>query len=326
MRADRLLSMMLLLNARGRMTAHDLAAALEVSERTVYRDVDALSFAGIPIYTVSGPGGGIFLDEDYRISFTGLTPDNVRSLFVSTNAGPLADLGLGAAVEESLLKLLAALPAMHRAAADHIRQRVYIDPRAWFDQGEHAPHLPALQEAVWNDYEIEFTYQRPDTTRVQRTLRPYGLVAKSTVWYVVGCKPDGSWRTYRVARIQSLTVTERRFERQPDFDLETHWHRSTQNFEAGVTYDDRPCQATLSIHPDWVWAITSDLSRRYQRLDADDAAGWVRLRVDFPHREAAQYYVRLLGAWVKVLAPQHLRQYAVDQAQAVLAHYEDSAE
>src|SRR5689334_12127743 len=149
MRADRLLSLMLLLHARGRMTAQQLADQLEVSERTIYRDIEALCTAGIPLYTQSGTSGGVFLEESYRVSLTGLSRAQVQSLFISGEARPLGDLGLGKALDDTLLKLFAALPSIHRDEVKRLRQRFYIDPANWFQIVEATSFFPALQQAVW---------------------------------------------------------------------------------------------------------------------------------------------------------------------------------
>ncbi|MCJ7622247.1 MAG: HTH domain-containing protein, partial [Anaerolineaceae bacterium] len=195
MRADRLLSMMLLLHTRGRMTAEELAGILEVSVRTVYRDIDALCLAGVPIYTHCGPQGGVFLDEDYRVSLTDLTKSEIQSLVISSGAGPLGDIGLDRAVENSYLKLLAALPTLQRQEAERLRQRVYIDPAGWFQVQESLAHLPSIQKAVWEDEEIEFVYERANGEKFERRIYPHGLVAKSNTWYVTGKSAGGKMRT-----------------------------------------------------------------------------------------------------------------------------------
>ncbi|MBZ0287993.1 MAG: HTH domain-containing protein, partial [Anaerolineae bacterium] len=159
MRADRLISLMLLLHARGRMTAQTLAQQLEVSERTIYRDVDALGAAGVPIYVQPGVNGGIFLDEHYRISLTGLTRAEVQSLFVSSSTPPLADLGLDNAVQATLLKLFAALPLPHQAEVERLRSRFHIDPANWFQVIEPSDTFPLLQQAVWEDRAVSIRYQ-----------------------------------------------------------------------------------------------------------------------------------------------------------------------
>ena len=160
MRADRLLSLMLLLQAKGQMTAGQLADELHVSERTIYRDVEALSLAGIPIFTQDGRGGGIGLDVDYRVSLTGLNKQEVQALFVSGAMMPVDELGLAQANETILLKLLASLPSLHRAEAERVRQRIYIDPHDWFGEKPSSPFLHQIQEAVLADTILGMRYQR----------------------------------------------------------------------------------------------------------------------------------------------------------------------
>jgi len=183
MRADRLLSIMMLLQQKRHLTAEALAKHLEVSVRTIYRDIDALSFAGVPIYTQSGPLGGIFLDANYRIALTSLSLTELQSLFIEGAHQPLSDLGLGQAIQNSYLKLLATLPEIQRLEADRFRQRIYIDPKSWFQVEERSPDLTLLQHAVMEGKEIEFTYSYANgETHIRRT-QPYGMVCKSNSWY-----------------------------------------------------------------------------------------------------------------------------------------------
>lgn len=205
MRADRLISLMLLLHARGRMTAADLARDLEVSERTIYRDLDALSSAGIPVYAQPGTHGGIFLDERYRISLTGLSRGDVQTLFMSSEAGPLKDLGLERT--DALLKLFADLPSSHRVEVDRMRQRFHIDPANWFQLVEPIRFFPLLQQAVWEDRLVEVCYQPVLGPAWTRVLEPYGLVAKANIWYLIGKKCGGdTMRSYRVVRFEGVTL------------------------------------------------------------------------------------------------------------------------
>jgi predicted DNA-binding transcriptional regulator YafY len=169
MRADRLISMMLMLSNRDRMTAAELADALEVSERTIYRDIEALSMAGVPVYTQSGPSGGLFLDEHYRVSLTNLSQTEMQTLFIAGAAEPLRDLGLDRKAEDAALKLLAALPTRQRDDAERLRQRVFLDPSGWYPAEEGLPHLPALQRAVWEDHPVTITY-----SELGQTLGPDG--------------------------------------------------------------------------------------------------------------------------------------------------------
>src|SRR6266487_2179317 len=194
MRADRLLSIVLLLQIHRRMTAHELARRLEVSDRTIYRDMDALSAAGIPVYAERGTGGGCSLLEAYRTNLTGLTEAEVRTLFLPGTSRLVADLGLSDAFEAAFLKLLAALPSIYHRAAEDARQRIYVDTTRWNYPAEHVPHLHTIQEAVWQERKLQLSYQRGDGTTVQRLVDPLGLVAKAGVWYLVAAV-EGETRT-----------------------------------------------------------------------------------------------------------------------------------
>jgi predicted DNA-binding transcriptional regulator YafY len=218
MRADRLLAMVMLLQSNVKMTAKALAEALEVSRRTILRDVDALSIAGIPLYTDSGHGGGIALDENYRLNLTGLKEPEVRSLFIASNAELLHDIGLGDAAQSTLLKLFAALPAPHQPSVNHIRQRILIDPVWWWHELQPLPFWDELQQAVYEDYRIQVHYENYNGEVVERLLEPYSLVAKASLWYLVA-KRDSEIHTYRVSRFQQVTLLDSHFQRPSDFDL-----------------------------------------------------------------------------------------------------------
>lgn len=318
MRADRLLSLMLLLQARGKMTAAALAATLEVSERTIYRDIDALSIAGVPIYTQAGTNGGVFLDEGYRVSLNGLTTPEIQALFVAGASGPLADLGLGDAVEATLLKLLAALPPTHRHDAERMHQRVYFDPAGWFHVPERVDWLPALQEAVWTDSVIEAIYRRGDGTRGERRLQPYGLVAKASVWYLVAGEAADNLRLFRVSRFESVTLTPERFVRAADFDLVAFWQARSRQFEQRMV---QPYPVTLKIAPHLYDFVTHWLTGRFTWLDDGDDRGWLTVRVTFGALEEARAYVMNMGADADVIDPPDLRRIIIDHARALLRHY-----
>jgi predicted DNA-binding transcriptional regulator YafY len=194
MRADRLLSILLLLQVHHNLTARELAQRLEVSERTILRDMDALSAAGIPV---------------------------------------VADLGLDQAAEAGLIKLLAALPSMARPGAEHARQRIHVDTGGWRQSEDEVALLPALQEAIWQERRLRLTYERGDGTTVDRLVEPLGLVAKGSLWYLIAAV-DGDIRTYRASRIRSAAATEERFSRPPDFDLAAYWEQSSAQFKANL--------------------------------------------------------------------------------------------
>jgi predicted DNA-binding transcriptional regulator YafY len=222
MRADRLLSLLMLLQTRGRVTARELAERLEVSERTIYRDLEALSAAGIPVYAERGPGGGCALLEGYRTQPPGLTEEEVRALFVAAAPATLTDLGLKAALEKALLKLLAALPASARQAAERARQRFHLDPAAWHPPDGTSPHMGALQRAIWNDRRLRITWDTASAAPGEERVDPYGLVAKAGAWYLVGATA-GATRAWPVAWIQAATVIDEPCQRPARFALAACW-------------------------------------------------------------------------------------------------------
>lgn len=245
MRADRLISLLMLLQARGRMTAQELAEQLEVSERTIYRDLDALSIAGIPIYGERGPGGGISLLDGYQTRLTGLTGPEAQALFLFSMAGPLSDLGLGKALDDALLKLSASLPAAYRDDAEQMRQRIHLDATWWYYTREAVPHLPLLQEAVCQEHTLLLCYRNESGIPGQQLVQPYGLVSKASIWFLVGANGTSSAKqVFRVSRIQSVEITEQLFVRPPDFDLATYWHDYCLEVEASHPYLAQAFRAT----------------------------------------------------------------------------------
>lgn len=233
MRADRLLSILLLLQAHGRLTARDLARRLEVSERTIHRDMDALGVAGVPVYAARGTGGGWSLAEGYRARLPGLSDTEIQALFLAGPARLLADLGLRRASEAALLKLLASLPAIARRDVEYARQRIHVDPAGWHETAESVAALPTLQEAIWQGHQVALTYGRSDGATVERLVAPLGLVAKGRVWYLVAAV-DGEPRTYRVSRVRCARPTGAPAARPAGFDLAGYWERSAADFKAGL--------------------------------------------------------------------------------------------
>lgn len=318
MRADRLLSIVLLLNARGRLTARQLAEELGVSERTIYRDVEALSLSGVPICTQTGQDGGLFLDEGYRVTLTGLNADQVRALFASSAAGPLRDLGLAGAHQDSQLKLLAALPAAQRAEAERVRKRIYIDPTLWFHASEGLPFIQELQRAVWEDRRVRIEYHAVETDWRQRELDAYGLVAKAGIWYFVGRKEDGEWRSYRIGRLRRVEVLEACFDRDSGFDLTDFWREACAVFERESATRAPVCVATLRVHRSADWYFPSFFEGRYERVGATDADGWASLRVTFSSLDEARTRVLGLGTAVEVLDPPELELGVLDLARSIV--------
>jgi predicted DNA-binding transcriptional regulator YafY len=324
MRADRLVSLLLLLQTHGRLTAQELARRLEVSERTIYRDVSALSMAGVPIYAERGPGGGCALMEGYRTSLTGLTGAEARTLLIAAGAGPLADLGLGGALEAALLKLLAALPAAHRDDAQRARQRVHLDPVGW-TQPEPAPQLGTIQEAVWGDRRVRLSYRKGNGEHVEHVVDPLGLVAKASVWYLVGAVA-GDLRIFRVSRVRSAEAMDEPCRRPEGFDLAAYWAESSARFrESWAQYP-----VTVRASPQLVAIMPQLFGERAQalieRAGAPDAEGWIALTLTFESFDAALGRVASFGTMAEVLEPRELRAALLELARGIVEFYTGSGE
>ncbi len=317
MRADRLLSILLLLQVHRRMTAHELARRLEVSERTIYRDMEALSAAGIPVTAERGAGGGCILLETYRTNLTGLNEAEIQTLFLTKPARLLADLGLNQASEAALIKLLAALPSMHRRDAEYVRQRIHVDVAGWHQAEEAVPCLPTLQEAVWQERKLDLTYQRNDGTIVERLVDPLGLVAKGSAWYLVAAVED-ELRTYRVSRMHAAGVTDQPCVRPQGFDLAAYWAQSSAQFMANL-----PRYAlTVRMAADVLQRVyRAGGYARVEQAGPPDGDGWIELHFQFDTEEVACGYLLSFGAQVEVLEPQELRERIVDLAQSVVEFY-----
>ncbi|MBZ0299700.1 MAG: YafY family transcriptional regulator [Anaerolineae bacterium] len=319
MRADRLISILLLLQSRGRMTATDLSRQLEVSERTIYRDLEALSMSGVPIYSEHGPGGGYALIDSYRTTLTGLNEAEVRTLFLSGVYAPLADLGLAEALEVALLKLSAALPEAQQRRAERMRQRIHLDAIPWFQTREAVPHLQNLQEAIWQDQQVRITYRRGDGQEREYTIDPYGLVAKSNIWYVVAGRGE-DMRVFRVSRILTLTLTAECFERPPGFELASYWAIWCREFETSL----QRWAATLRISPELVPNLPGIWGAWVQPLleeAPEDEKGWRQITVYYDTFEWAFSNILPLAARIEVIDPPELRQSVIDIAASIVAHY-----
>jgi predicted DNA-binding transcriptional regulator YafY len=312
MRADRLLKLMLLLQNKGKMTAAALAEELEVSRRTILRDVDALSFAGVPVYTDGGHGGGISLDENYRVKLNGLREAEVQALMVSNNASLLADIGLADAAEQSLLKLLTALPSLHEQSARQFQNRLYIDPVGWRHSEQTRTYLHDVQAAVYSNDVIEIVYQKHDGTRITRRVQPYGLVAKASVWYLIA-KHEDMFRSYRISRIKELKLVSQTFVRDADFNLADYWQTSTRNFLNNVPF----YTFTLAIHPEQKNFVTW-YAPGFCELQGTTDAGWHIGHFYVDNLELAASFVMGLGQKVQILEPEELQEAVAEKIQALI--------
>jgi predicted DNA-binding transcriptional regulator YafY len=319
MRADRLLSLLLLLQSRGRMTAQELAQRLEVSERTIYRDLNALSAAGVPVYAERGPGGGCALMDHYRTNLTGLSPAEVRTLFLSGTPGPLADLGFGSALEAALLKLLAALPSSHRHDVEQARQRVYVDAAGW-SHPEEAPHLGVIQEAVWQERKLRLTYRKGSGELSERVVDPLGLVAKAGVWYLVACV-DAEMRTFRISRVQAAELTEEPCQRPDGFDLAAHWTASSAQFRASWAQYPVTLRVAVRSTAALCEVFGAGMRALLARAEPPDAMGRTTVTLQLESFDTALTRVLAAGTLAEVVEPPELRQAIVDLARQVSAFY-----
>jgi predicted DNA-binding transcriptional regulator YafY len=319
MRASRLLSIMMLLQAKGRMSAEALADELEVSVRTIYRDIDQLSAAGVPVYADIGRNGGFALLDGWRTRLTGLTAPEARALFLSGLPGPASELGLGDEVAAAELKLLAALPADWQSEATRMSSRFHLDPKGWFSTGPRPEFLKAVAEAVWTERRIWIKYD--SWTQVsERLVEPLGLVLKGGVWYLVGRREHGM-RTYRLSQIQALTLTDERFERPAEFDLPRHWQESTAAFEREVYVGVARVRATrigVSRLKDISQRVKEAIETQALAFDAD---GWTELDVPVEEDRWASREMTRVGAEVEVLAPDTLRARMVEIATQLARSY-----
>lgn len=319
MSASRLLVILMLLQAHGRVSARALAAEVEVSIRTIYRDIDRLSAAGVPVYAERGSAGGFQLLDGWRTRLTGLTVPEAQALFLAGLPGPASDLGLGDAMAVAQLKLLAALPAAWQADVRRVGARFHLDPVGWFRSAARANHLPAVADAVWAERRLTIRYESW-TGVADRTIEPLGLVLKAGVWYLVA-RRGGEPRTYRLSHILELSVSDERFARPPDFDLAGYWAASTRRYEAAV-YRDR---AVVRVSPRGR-ALLRDLSSAAAAAaahpaGAPDADGWTRLAIPIESIAHAARALLPLGAEVEALEPPALRASLTDTARRLAALY-----
>lgn len=319
MRADRLLSLMMLLQNRKQMTAEELASELEVSKRTIYRDIDALSVAGVPVYANGGPGGGYGLLDSYRTTLTGLNKREIQALFLLTIPGPISDLGVSKQLKAAILKLTSSFSGDHNEHANYLRQRLHLDAASWFQADEPVPHLKTVQEAVWQDCQLVLSYRRRNDAVSERTISPYGLVAKAGIWYLVAATEAGM-RVYRISRIEAVQMTRTHFSRPGDFDLAEFWTGWVTDYRTSLP----KYPVTLRIGPDLIPILPHMLGNDIRAIveqSEPDSEGWRTIEHTFERIEEARTVVLGMGASADVIAPNELRVSVLKLAKEVVAHY-----
>ncbi|WP_108934448.1 helix-turn-helix transcriptional regulator [Streptomyces ardesiacus] len=311
MRAARLIKMVLLLQSRPAMTAAELARELEVSERTVTRDAQALSEAGVPVYAERGRVGGYRLVGGYRTRLTGLARGEAEALFLSGVPGALREMGLEDAASAARLKVSAALLPSLRDASRTAAQRFHLDAPSWFREPETPELLPAVADAVWDDRRVAARYRRGEE-EVVRELEPYGLVLKAGVWYLcarVAGTSDGPFRVYRVDRFTAVEAGGERFGRDEDFDLPAFWAERAEQFARSILR----AEVVVRLSPRGVRelprAVDAPTAREaLEGAGAADADGWVTVTLPVESEEVAHAQLRGLGPEVEVLSPAPLRE------------------
>jgi predicted DNA-binding transcriptional regulator YafY len=304
------------------MTAAALAAELEVSVRTIYRDVDSLSAAGVPVYGDAGPDGGYRLVDGYCTRLTGLTGDEAEVVLLGGLPGPAAELGVGSALTGAQLKLMAALPVELRDRARLVRERFYLDAPSWYRAVEPVPHLTAVADAVWQQRSVRLVYRRwKAPTDVTRTVDPFGVVLKAGRWYVVA-RCDAGVRTYRVDQILALESLGTHFERDADFDLEAHWRGYVDDFQERRYRDVADVRLSPSAQRWWAEHADPVVAAAVERTAEPDGDGWVRAQIPIESIAHAARDLLQLGADLEVLAPAALRDRIVSTVDALRRMYE----
>jgi predicted DNA-binding transcriptional regulator YafY len=318
-RASRLVNLLLLLQARGGLTAAELARELEVSIRTVHRDVEELSAAGVPIFAERGPHGGIRLVDGYRTRLTGMTADEAEALFLSGLPGPAAQLGLGTVVAAAQLKVMAALPPELRSRASRIVERFHLDAAGWFQADEPVPHLATLSAAVWDGSQVVITYDRGHGG-VERTVAPLGLVLKGGVWYVVGLV-DGQIRTYRGSRILAASPLAEPVARPPDFDLAAYWAETSAAYEREAPTVD----VVIRVRESRLTRLRTIVGERAMEaathLDGPDPDGWITFRLQLPWPDEVPGQLLGVGSGLEVVGPADIRDRLLATAERVVGRY-----
>lgn len=318
-RADRLVAIVLLLQARGAMSARQLAAELEVSTRTILRDVEALGAAGVPVYTERGASGGIRLLEGYRTDLTGLSAGEAEALFLMGIPGPLDELGLGSSLDAARRKVLAALPPAGRDNAERVRQRIHVDATDWDTERRPLDWLATITRALWAERRVALRYVRADNRTVVRHVDPLGLVLKAGQWYLVAWA--GRWTaTFRVSRVVHAEVLDDMVRRPPEFDLTAYWDAFLRDFDRRRT----PLRVRIRVGAGAVDLLPRALGEPVRTKLADAPAGddgSVEIELRFDSLDDARVQLAGFGTAITVVDPPALRDEMVRVARDLLDVY-----
>ena len=321
MKASRLLSILMLLQARGRLTAPALAAALEVSERTILRDIDQLSAAGVPVWGDRGRNGGFQLRAGWSTQLTGLTEPEANALLLAGLPGAATELGLGSAAASARLKLVASLPGEWREQADRVGSRLHIDSVDWYRTQETPVYLRELADAVWSSVKIKIKYESWNGV-VNRELEPLGLILKAGTWYVAArTVGEVKVRTYRASNLLDLQASRQHFKRPPKFELANYWRESAQRFEAALYR----LQAKIRVSPRAMkWLLNARTHITVLKPEAKRIKGktdWQDVLMPIESIEHGARQLLGFGGEIEVLEPPELRTKIIEEANAIIARH-----
>lgn len=316
MRADRLVAILMLLQQHRRMTAEALAQELEVSIRTIYRDMEALSAAGIPVYAERGAGGGCRLLEDYHTTLTGLTENELQSLFLLFNPEPLAALGADRPLKSALMKLFASLPASSENAAS-LRQQVYLDWSGWNEVEPPRAAIQTILTAVREALQIEIRYRMLNQVEITRLVSPYGLVGKAGDWFAVCAGSSNKIQAFRISELLEVRLADTHFERPPDFDLERDWKERCASVTREAFFYPVAILASPGLQVELHFRFNRNPRGILLQVSPPEVDGWVRVDLRFDSFESARECVLGLGAAARVIEPASLRVSAADYARQI---------
>jgi predicted DNA-binding transcriptional regulator YafY len=323
MRADRLLSILMILQGRGASTASALAEELEVSVRTIYRDLEALTMSGVPIHTERGRGGGCALARGYRSNLTGLTDEEVQALFMLSIPTALADLGLGPKLTAALRKLSASLPVERRRSRAFVRKRVHLDWSPGTPAEESTAHLKTVQRAVWEDRRLRLSYRLAYGSwrdQFERVVDALGLVSHAGIWHLV-CADGARTRVYRISQLMEVALIDETFERPIDFDLEACWTAWCAVRDGGFPPFVTKVRVSPTLLDELPQHFGEPLRERIGQAEPPDGEGWITMELAFDSLPSARTRILGVGGAIEVLEPASLRRSIADFALQVAGIY-----
>ena len=323
MRADRLISMVMLLQTHEKMTAEELASKLEVSPRTIYRDIIALTVSGIPIYTDRGPGGGISLLESYRTSLTGMNEDEIRALFMVNIPDVLADLGFEQKLKSAFLKLAAALPISQQKIEVRTQQRIYLDSTPWKEKEEFVPHINLIHQAVWQDKLIRLVYRGRFDAQIRIELAPLGLVSKLNTWYLIG-QHDKHIRVIKVIDILEVEPLNQTYDRDEGFDLTAFWKSWCQAAQNRRQVLEVKIKATKNLTKFLSYYLGEGVKYKVSDYENNDDTDWKSITIWFDNMFQAREKILSMGRAAEVLEPEALKLSVLDFARQIVDYYQEN--